>query len=172
MEKYRSRSCHGASPTVLSTTYVLGGEEPILSTSRKARSITLEVVLGDMVDIIRTVERSVYDLNTIYRQIVMITSPSPDPMRTYELPKRIPGLLDNMRIQAGILDSVADDLEAYTGQKGGATVVLRDLARQLYPLIDDPDSIPKRLAKFRDNLGGLGTWLLEVWCSRCTSIIW
>ncbi|MGI6148133.1 MAG: extracellular solute-binding protein [Limnochordia bacterium] len=143
--------------------YVLGGEEPYLIYLEEGpHSITLEVVLGDMVDIIRTVERSVYDLNTIYRQIVMITSPSPDPMRTYELPKRIPGLLDNMRIQAGILDSVADDLEAYTGQKGGATVVLRDLARQLYTLIDDPDSIPKRLAKFRDNLGGLGTWLLEV----------
>lgn len=144
--------------------YVLGGDEDpyLIYLEEGPHSITMEVVLGDMVDVIRTVEKSVYDLNSIYRQIVMITSPTPDPMRTYELPKRIPGLLDSMLVQADIVEEVADALEEYTGQRGGATVVLRDLSRQLRTLVDDPDSIPRRLSEFRDNLGSLGTWLLDV----------
>ena len=67
-----------------------------------------------------------------------------------------------MLVQADIVEEVADALEEYTGQRGGATVVLRDLSRQLRTLVDDPDSIPRRLSEFRDNLGSLGTWLLDV----------
>lgn len=152
-----------------SSTYLMnvlgpeGEDEPYLFYLTKGtHTLTMEVVLGDLVDIIRTVESSIYELNTLYRQIIMITSPTPDPMRTYELPKRIPGLLDTMRRQAKIVGELADSLEAYTGQKGGATVLLRDLARQLDTLVKSPDSIPTRLAKFRDNLGSLGTWLLGV----------
>ena len=105
-----------------------------------------------MVDVIRTIENSVYELNSIYRQIVMITSPTPDPMRTYELPKRIPGLLDNLLEQAAVVSDVAVALEVYTGQKGGATVILQDLARQLRDLARNPDTIPTRLAEFRITL--------------------
>lgn len=137
------------------------GEPYLFYLTKGKHTITMEVVLGDMVDVIRTLEESVYDLNSIYRQIVMITSPTPDPMRTYNLPKRIPGLLDGLREQAEIVEGVAIALEEYTGQKGGATVILQDLTRQLRTLASNPDSIPTRLAKFRDNLGGLGTWLLD-----------
>ena len=140
-----------------------GGEEPYLVYLTKGtHTLTMEVVLGDLVDIIRTVESSVYELNSLYRQIVMITSPTPDPMRTYELPKRIPSLIETMQRQEKIVGELADQLEEYTGQKGGATVLLRDLARQLGTLSASPDTIPTRLAKFRDNLGSLGTWLLSV----------
>lgn len=125
-------------------------------------SITLEVVLGDLVEVIRTIENSVYELNSTYRQIVMITSPTPDPMRTYELPKRIPGLIESLLEQAEVVSEIAVALEAYTGQKGGATVILQDLSRQLRDLARNPDTIPSRLAEFRDNLGSLGTWLLSV----------
>lgn len=152
-----------------SSTYlmnVLGPEdsaEPYLFyLTEGSHSITMEVVLGDLVDVIRTVESSVYELNSLYRQIIMITSPTPDPMRTYELPKRIPGLIETMVEQAEIVNGLADALEEYTGQKGGATVLLRDLARQLETLAERPDTIPTRLAQFRDNLGSLGTWLLTV----------
>lgn len=144
--------------------HVLGGEEDpyLFYLDEGKHSITMEVVIGDLVEVIRTIEQSVYDLNSIYRQIVMITSANPDPLRTYELPKRIPGLIDGMIEQAAIVADVADALEEYTGQKGGTTVVLRDLARQLETLAAEPDSIPRRLAEFRDNLGSLGTWLLDV----------
>jgi len=41
-------------------------------------------------------------------------------------------------------------------------VILQDLSRQLRDLARNPDTIPSRLAEFRDNLGSLGTWLLSV----------
>ncbi len=138
-------------------------EEPYLFYLTKgSHSLTMEVVLGDLVPIIRTVENSIYELNSLYRRIVMITSPTPDPMRTYELPRRIPNLLETMREQELVISDLADRLEEYTEQKGGTTVLLRDLARQLKDLAAKPDTIPTRMAEFRDNLGSLGTWLLSV----------
>lgn len=145
---------------------VLGPEdedEPYLFYLTKGRhSITMEVVLGDLVTVIRTIQNSLYDLNSLYRKVVMITSPTPDPMRTYELPKRIPGLLEGLLEHADVLSHVAGELEAYTSQKGGTTVLLQDLTRQLRDMADNPDTIPTRLGEFRDNLGSLGTWLLVV----------
>lgn len=137
--------------------------EPYLFYLTKGRHyITMEVVLGDFVDLIRTVETSLYDLNTLYRRIIMITSPTPDPIRTYQLKERIPGLVEELTRQAGIISEVAEDLESFTGQKGGTTVLLQELARQLTDLAADTDSIPSRVGEFRDNLGALGTWLLDV----------
>lgn len=139
------------------------GEEPYLFYLTKGKHyITIEAVLGDMVDLIRTVERSLYDLNTLYRKIIMITSPTPDPIRTYQLEERIPGLVEELTRQATIIGQVAADLETFTGQKGGMTVTLQDLSRQLYDLADNTESIPSRISEFRDNLGALGTWLLNI----------
>jgi ABC-type glycerol-3-phosphate transport system substrate-binding protein len=138
-------------------------DEPYLFYLTKGKHyIQMEAVLGDLVDLIRTVEDSLYDLNTIYRQIVMITSPTPDPIRTYQLERRIPGLIEELTKQSATIGEVADGLEAFTGQKGGTTVLLRDLSRQLIDLADDPETIPTRLGEFRDNLGSLGTWLLDI----------
>lgn len=138
-------------------------DEPYLIYLTKGHHyITMEAVLGDMVDLIRTVENSVYDLNTLYRKIIMITSPTPDPLRTYQLEERIPGLVEELIRQAEIIAKVAEDLEAFTGQKGGATVVLQNLARQLNDLADKTETIPSRITEFRDNLGALGTWLLDI----------
>lgn len=152
-----------------STSYemtVLGppdSDEPYLFYLTKGKHyIKMEAVLGDLVDLIRTVESSLYDLNSVYRQIIMITSPTPDPIRTYQLDRRIPGLVEELTKQSAIIGEVADGLESFTGQKGGATVLLQDLSRQLIDLAKDPESIPTRLGEFRDNLGALGTWLLDI----------
>ncbi len=145
--------------------YVLGseeeGEEPYLYYLEKGKhSLKLEVVLGDLVEIIRTVEDSLYELNNVYRKIIMVTSPTPDPMRTYQLEKRIPGLIEKLDEQGKVIKGLVQALEVYTGQKGGYTVILVDLARQLEDLARDPESIPGRLSGLRDNLAGLGNWLL------------
>jgi len=101
----------------------------------------------------------IYDLNTIYRRIIMITSSQPDPLRSYELEKKIPGLIDALREQAAALRSVADEFESFPGQRGGHIATLSTFARVLDKMADKPYEIPSLLGEYRDNVGALGTWL-------------
>lgn len=147
------------------TMHILGDEqsgEPYLFYLEAGKhTLKLEVVLGDLAEIIRKAEEVLYELNTMYRQVLMITSASPDPLRDYELEKRIPQVIQNLSVQSEILYSLSAELEEYTGEKGSHVVLLDDLARQLKDMAARPDTIPKRLDAYRDNISALGTWILE-----------
>lgn len=141
---------------------LLGGDEPFLFyLEAGVNSIELEVVLGELAEVMRSTEEMLYELNTIYRRIVMITSANPDPIRDYQLEERIPETLVQMNTLGNELERVAMRLEDYTGQKGGHVLVLRNLSRQLQNMSANPDTIAKRLGEYRDNIGALGTWILE-----------
>lgn len=143
---------------------VLGDEsdEPYLFHLKEGRNeIKLEVVLGDMAALLQEAEHSLFALNEMYRKILMITSANPDPLRDYQLEKRIPAIIDNLREQAQIVDGIADELENFTQQKGGNVALLRDLSRQLRDMSERPHTIPKRLGAYRDNIAALGTWIID-----------
>lgn len=143
--------------------HVLGGEdEPYLIPLEKGRhEIALEVVLGNQASLIQAVEDSLYRLNTIYRKIIMVISPDPDPLRDYQLPERVPEVLAQMADEAQVLHSLADELEGLTGQVGGHMLTVRNLALQLESMAAKPESIQLRLNEYRDNLSALGTWILQ-----------
>ncbi len=145
--------------------FVLGEEdqgEPYLFYLEEGKNtIQLEVVLGGLAELLRIAEGALYELNNMYRQILMITSSTPDPMRDYELEKRIPQVLDNFTKQSRILVDLSTRLENYTGEKGGHATLINDLARQLDDMVKRPHTIPKRLGAYRDNISSLGTWILE-----------
>lgn len=123
--------------------------------------IKMEVVLGDISDILRITEENLYELNTIYRRIIMITSSNPDSMRTYELHKRIPQVIEQIGKQANIFEELVAEFVSRTGMESEHTEMLNRLARQLRRMYEDPDKIPKMLSEFRDNLGALGTWIFQ-----------
>ncbi|HHX01437.1 MAG TPA: extracellular solute-binding protein [Firmicutes bacterium] len=135
------------------------GETALVYLEAGKHELTLKAVLGDVAGLIRKIENLIYDLNTIYRRIIMITSGQPDPLRSYELDKKIPGLIDALREQAAILRSVADEFESFTGQRGGHIATLTTFARVLEDMADRPHAIPSLLGEYRDNVGALGTWL-------------
>lgn len=145
--------------------HVLGEEqqgEPYLFYLEEGKhTIKLEVVLGDLAPLIRIAEDALYELNTMYRQILMITSSTPDPLRDYELHVRIPEVIENLRVQSMVLSDLSERLENYTGEKGSHVAILNDLSRQLITMADRPDTIPNRLGAYRDNISALGTWILE-----------
>ena len=91
----------------------------------------------------------------------MITSPNPDPLRDYQLEKRIPSVLENLLIQADEIEQIADALEDYTQQRGGNVALLRDLVRQLRDMAERPHTIPTRLGAYRDNIASLGAWVIR-----------
>ncbi|MEK0313278.1 extracellular solute-binding protein [Cohnella sp. 56] len=144
-------------------TDVLGGDEPYLFhlTPGKHR-IRLTVTLGEIAPLLQTIESSVLQLNEMYRKILMITSNTPDPYRDYQLEKRIPDMIQVFREQAKTIAGVADYLERSTGERSDKVAVLYTLIHQLNQMAAKPETVAKRLADFKLNIGGLGTWILTV----------
>ena len=142
---------------------VLGGEDPYLFYLDKGtHELKLEVVLGDMANTIRKLQDVVYDLNDMYRKIIMITSTQPDPYRDYNLDREVPGMIKTFEKNREVLFNEAKHLENVTGQKGSEGVLLENIARQLEDMVKEPDSIPQRLENFKSNVGGMSAWLLDI----------
>lgn len=73
-------------------------------------------------------------LNDLYRQVIVITSVSPDKYQDYYLEREIPGLTDTLRQAADTLAAEFARVQAVTGHRGGPgryTQRLRGAAAQL-----------------------------------------
>lgn len=134
--------------------------EPFLFYLTEGRhEIRLEAVLGELGPIIEFAEKTLYELNGIYRSIIMITSPTPDPIRSYQLEQRVPQLLERIKGGAEDLRYLAAEIERITGQLSHGAALL-DFARMLERMYDKPDAIPNLLQEYRDAIGQLGTWIM------------
>lgn len=146
-------------------TQVLGAgeEQPYQFHLEKGKHrIRMTVTLGDISPLLRTVESSVLELNEMYRKILMITSNQPDPLRDYQLERRIPEMTEVFERQAETLSSVAAYLEEATGEQSDKVAILNAMVVQLKDMVARPETVPKRLDTFKINVGGLGTWILTV----------
>ncbi|WP_036717760.1 extracellular solute-binding protein [Paenibacillus harenae] len=143
---------------------VLGsGEEPYLFYLTKGKhELKLEISLGAIAPLIRQVEASLLEINAMYRKILMITGNVPDPYRDYQLNKQIPDMVEVFQKQSDLLYAVSEELVRLTGEKSDKTAVLNKMAYQLADLAKKPESVQKRLAQFKINVGSLGAWILQV----------
>lgn len=137
------------------------GEPYLFYLTKGTHELRLEAVLGDVSQILETLEDCLYELNTIYRRIIMITSSNPDRYRTYELGRKIPEVIQRIEVQASIFDELVEEYSQITGMEGGHSEILSRQARLMHQMADDPDFIPAVLSEYRDNLGALGTWVYE-----------
>ena len=138
-------------------------EEPYLFYLTKGKhTLTLEVTMGEMSDIVRTVRSSINELNILYRKIIMITGTSPDIYRDYRLENQIPDIENILVYQSEMLNKVADDMDKMIGSTSDRTTILRTTAYQLIDISKNPETVSRRLEQFKDNIMSLGTWLLQV----------
>ncbi|MBE6688110.1 MAG: extracellular solute-binding protein [Ruminococcaceae bacterium] len=121
--------------------------------------IEMEVTLGSMGDLLRQLDESLVNINSMYRQILMITGASPDLYRDYEFGKLIPEVLEGMINEAKFLTSVSKQLEEAIGQKGEHSVTLDKVAFILNRMGGDTDKVASNLGNLKDNIGTLGTWI-------------
>lgn len=139
---------------------VMGGNDPYLFKLDKGKHVLrLEANLGEFATLIREVESSLYRLNEMYRKILMITGTKPDEIRDYQLEKKIPNMLEAFNTEKERLDSVSEQLIELAGQSSDQIALLKTMSAQLEEMIDRPDTIPRRLAAYKTNTGGLGTWV-------------
>ncbi|MBR7071292.1 MAG: extracellular solute-binding protein [Clostridia bacterium] len=138
------------------------GEEdkPYLFYLEKGKhTVKMEIVLGDMAEVIEKVQKSLASLNIDYRRILMITGPDPDIYRDYGFEKLIPDVLKDFQKQATELQNAIDRLQALTDVKGDFTNTIGKIIIILKQIEKDPELISELFSTYKDNLSALGTWL-------------
>ncbi len=125
--------------------------------------LSLEASIGEMSETYRDVENIIYQLNYIYRKIVLITGITPDTNRDYELFERIAGLEDMMNESIEAMKTTKAHVDKLNGGVGGGdSEILNTLVVQLQDFTEKPYSIPGRLETFKDNISTMGNWLLDI----------
>ncbi|MFD1174904.1 extracellular solute-binding protein [Paenibacillus puldeungensis] len=124
-------------------------------------TLRLEATLGEFAPLIRQVEDSLLNLNAMYRKILMITGTKPDEFRDYRVEQRIPELLEVFQAESERLRAVGVRLVELSGQSSDQEALLKTMAIQLEEMVQEPDTIPRRLGAYKTNTGGLGTWLQQ-----------
>ena len=122
---------------------------------------SMEGVIGPMEEVTRVSEDLVYQLNYIYRKIIIITGQNPDVYRDYELDKKIDGLMDMFSSVYDDLLGIEESVIEINGNLGSAQIITT-LKKQLADLIEAPYAIPEQLSTFKDNISTLSTWMLAL----------
>jgi ABC-type glycerol-3-phosphate transport system substrate-binding protein len=126
----------------------------------QVNTIRFETVLGSFADIISEVRDCIYDLNSIYRQVIRLTGIDPDRHRDYQIRRSLPELESELVAVRDRLDTVISEIRSIDVRGGGdqdrILVATRD---QLNILIRDAERFPRQLDTFKSNVRAMGTWL-------------
>lgn len=125
-------------------------------------TIRLETVLGQMADIIREVDDIVYDLNVLYRSVVMITTNTVDTYRDYQLDKEIPGLTEALNSAAARLDECNTRVIHLANGRRADSSILATASGQLKSMAKEPSTIPFRLTSWQSNIASISAWALDM----------
>ncbi len=124
--------------------------------------IRLEASLGDYGYQIARVQKTVDDLNLMYREIITRIGINPDKYIDYQLERNIPNLLPTLKKSAETLRSITSELDKISGERSPETATLYTVAAQLDKLVKKPRNIQKSLTAFSQNISSLGTFISKV----------
>ncbi len=143
------------------STLSAGDEECLFYLSAGEHTLRFQAVVGSINDIYEKVYDSVQRLNALYREIVMITGTNPDIYRDFELDKKIPDAVAQLKTEANILEEASENMTKILG-KSSYTAILDTASYHLNEMNRKPDAIPEKLASMNSYVASLGTWLLNV----------
>lgn len=139
-----------------------GGSDPYLFyLEAGTRVISLEAVLLHP-GLSRDMERTVQDMNALYRRILMVTGVSPDLYRDYQLEIAVPGLLDDLSAILGRLRSLRETMRAEGFRTGSEAVVVDRLEVRLSAFLEKPQTIPEGLSSLKDGVSTLSALALRL----------
>jgi len=125
-------------------------------------TIRLQVTLGDLAEVLAQMEESIFRLNEIYRQILVLTGADPDPYRDYRVNEHYPEIMEQIAFESRFLYKLMDDIIEYSGQMGPEVASLLTLATQLELFGRKPHDIPRGVVVFKDNISAIGTSLVSL----------
>lgn len=125
--------------------------------TKGSHTIRMEVTMGKMGPVLKSVEDSIFRLNQIYRKILVLTGASPDKYRDYNLKRVYPEVIEAMDLESKRLYKIVDDTVAITGEKSDRVASAQTLAVQLETFVKKNERITESFQNFRDNITSLGT---------------
>ncbi len=125
-------------------------------------TIRMEVVLGDMAQIIAEVQQCVQDLNEVYRQVICITGVAPDKNRDYMIESCLPNLEEYLISIKTRLDAAITDLRKTAGNNSDKLTVLLTMTDQLEELVKDQERFSEVLSSYKVNVRACGNWITQV----------
>lgn len=138
------------------------GEPLKIYLTKGTHELRMEVTMGDFAETLRQLNDCIFDVNDLYRRIIMITSTNPDSYTDYFLAERVPDLMTVLTRSRDTLEKQMNDIIAISGAKGSKTASLDTLRVQLELFLEDPEEITLRLSSFKDNISAVGSWLVDI----------
>lgn len=136
------------------------GEDIYVPLQKGVNTLALEVVPGDIGEVMQRLDDVIYNLNYYYRRILMITGPSPDEYNDYFLDDQIPELLDVFKRTVYQLRTEKEGIEALT-KEGSEASTLETMAVILDLAIKKPDDIPQMLSTIKDQISAVSAWMRD-----------
>jgi ABC-type glycerol-3-phosphate transport system substrate-binding protein len=142
------------------------GNELLFPLEKGAHKLRIEVTLGPMGGILSQISSAVTRLNSIYRQILVLTGASPDPYRDYQIDLYYPEAVSAMFAESRALYKLGDDLVAFTGESSATSATIFTFAKLLEDLSARPDQIPAMFKKLKTNISSLSEYLATLSSSQ------
>lgn len=130
-------------------------------TADRDHTITLECTPGEIGDSLRRLDSIVADLNTAYRQIMMITGPAPDKYTDYYVHEKIPTIVDDLGRLSLQLKDVQRSIESLSDSAGSEAAALERMTVILDKCTEKPLRIPNYLAQIKDNITAISAWMRD-----------
>ncbi len=122
-------------------------------------TVYVEVGLGELSQVISTVQKTLSSINNSYLSILRLTGASPDKYRDYGFSDIMPDTIRDLFTSGKTLESVSVLFEELCGTKGAQVATLDKIALLLTRMGSDEDEIASNLENLKSNIGTLGTWL-------------
>jgi ABC-type glycerol-3-phosphate transport system substrate-binding protein len=132
------------------------GDPYLFYLKKGTHTLKLEVTTGELGPILYEVKDIVYKLNELYRQIIMVTGTSPDPLNDYYLDEVIPEFIPTLKAQSANIKRLMKKLNALSTDKSGTQAnFMLEIANQLDSFVKKPETIQVRIIQFQNNISSL-----------------
>lgn len=138
-----------------------GGDLYVYLEGGRDHTITMEAMPGEIGESMRVLDAAVLDINTYYRKILMITSPTPDKYTDYYVHEKIPELVDEFKRLSDDLKKIQNDIETLAGSEGSEAAALERMYIVLDSCVEKPLKIPDYLSRIKDNITALSSWMCD-----------
>ena len=150
--------------TGFQSTYATDGEhENLLVYLEKGENIIeFEVVLGQMVEYVYEIERTIDELNEAYQTMLMVTGPTPDTYRDYGFGRLCPEAVDAIAQGADTLIEIEKSLVELSGEESDQSNALATISELLTKMARNEYEIAPNFITFKNYIISLSDWLYQM----------
>ncbi|MCL1843445.1 MAG: extracellular solute-binding protein [Defluviitaleaceae bacterium] len=131
------------------------GNDLLFPLNAGVNTLRMYVTMGDLGEIIDALLASIQRLNIIYRDILVLTGPNPDPLRDYRIHHQLPDVMVAIYQETEYLYGILRDLEDFLGERNEYTGIIAMTVQQLDLFYARPNRIPTGLSFFRQNISAI-----------------